>query len=162
MRQIILLQLLFLLFATPTYSQKLAISDLKLLAEKTTDEVAEGLIEKGFEFYNDGFKNQQGCIYKKGQEDISLKFDNDDPLFRYKLVIACYSTGFNLDYTKIVSQIKANGKKLSFFFYPDYKIYMTEYLIDKDTYVYVCKGWCEDLKGTKLNNLFISNQSIKP
>jgi hypothetical protein len=162
MRKVILLPFLSLFFSTVSYSQKLTISDLKLLAANTTDEVAEDLIEKGFEFYNDGFKKQQGCIYKKGNEDISLKFDNDDPLFRYKLVIACYSTGFNLDYTKIVSLIKAKGKKLSFFFYPGYKIYMTEYLIDNDTYVYVCKGWCKDLKGTKLNNLFISNQSIKP
>lgn len=162
MRKNILLAFIFLFFSTLTYSQKITISDLKLLAEKSTDEVAEGLIEKGFEFYNDGFKKQQGCIYKKGKENISLKFDNDDPLFRYKLVIACYSTGFNPDYLRIVSQIKAKAKKLSFFFYPGYKIYMTEYLIDNDTYIYVCKGWCEDLKGTKLNNLFISNQGIKP
>ena len=39
---------------------------------------------------------------------------------------------------------------------------MTEYLIDNDVYIYVCKGWCSDKDGTGLNNLFISNQSIKP
>ena len=66
---------------------------------------------------------------------ISLRFDNDDPLYRYKLIMACYSKGFNNDYAKITSQIKVQGQKKRFFFYSSYGLYLTEYLIGKDTYI---------------------------
>ena len=75
--------------------------------------------------------------------------------------MACFDKNFDNDYTKLVSQIKSQGKKKAFFFYKEYQLYLTEYLVGDGTYVYVCKGFCKSKDDQRLNSLFISNQSVK-
>lgn len=158
MQKVILLFIL-LQSAIIIRAQKITIADVKAIATKTTDEVAESLLNKGFEVRP--YPQGRDFELKKGGHTLTVNFKDNDPDLNYKLITVCFPTPFNKDFNQLVTQIKAQGKKLSFF-YSNYNIYMTEYSIGKNVYVYLCKGFCEseDHK-TQYGALFISNQSIQ-
>jgi hypothetical protein len=141
------------------FGQKITLKDLNSFANKTTDEVAEGLLNRGFELHS--YPNGKEFQITQGDESLSIDFKDNNPYYTYKLVQLCYSASFNRDYENLVSQIKLKGKKLSFF-YSDYSIYMTEYKIGDNFFVYVCKGICESLdRKTKFGSLLISDERIQ-
>jgi hypothetical protein len=139
--------------------QKVSMADVTAFASNSTDDVAEGLINKGFELH--AYPSGKEFRIERGVEELSIDFKDYDSYYNYKLVRLCYSPMFMKDYNSLVTQIKSQGKKISFF-YSSYHIYLTEYKIGKSVYVYVGKGLCESLDHKiQYGSIIISNESIK-
>lgn len=71
----------------------------------------------------------------------------------------CYSAKFDKGYENLVTQIRSQGLKKSFFF-SVYGIYLTEYALGANLYVYASKRLHEYLDHeTKFGFLIVSNKS---
>jgi hypothetical protein len=156
----VILYFLMLLISTSAVSQKITLNDLHSFASKTTDEVAESLLNKGFQL--NAYPLGKSFSIEAGQESLSVDFKDNDPYYTYKFVRLCYSAKFNKDFETIVNQIKSKGQKKNFFFASSsYRIYLTEYQIGANLYIYVGRGLCESLDHKyKYGSLIVSNISI--
>lgn len=136
-------------------AQDITLNQLITYISKDVNLIAETLMDKGYEFEG----NPRNSSFYKGDGIQSFSIDIKRENTNY--VQLCCTNKYETTISKIIGNIKSSSVKTKTFFSPWFKIYITEYVYKKNTYIYLGQGICFTDAHKPMKFIILSNMNIR-